>query len=144
MNNDIKFSLVLLAGLCFIGMYFLTLRREKQLLNAEELEAKVTDIFILDVENPKFGFAIDRGEAFGNYITLEYSYDNQTKQFESPLINNTYHINDTVKIRRLNDSNIILCDEINKEQKSGDTLKITFIGMAALLISISLLGFSIS
>jgi hypothetical protein len=133
---ETKFIITLLIAFGFLALYYITKKRHKTLEQAEEIEGEVIEIFMLDREKPRFGFTIDRGEAFGNFIKIKYTHDNMEKTFDSTLINNRYTMGQKVPFKRVNDNQILLCDEINGDKK----MTLSFLAVFAVLFLVGTFG----
>ncbi len=133
---EFKFIVTFLIAFGFLGLYLLCRHREKCFERATPINGEVVEIFMLDREKPKFGFAIDRGEAFGNFIRIRYQHDNQEKTFESTLINNHYNLGQQVKIKRIGDEHIRICGEMNTDKK----MTLCFLGAFFILLAAATFG----
>ncbi len=136
---ETKFVITLLISFGFLGLYWLTKKRAQALDNAEIIEATVTEVFLLDQTNPTFNFTVDRAEAFGNFVKIQYQHNGQTKTFDSTLINKAYTVGQTLHIKRLSDQQIILCDENNHDKK----MTLSFLAVFFILFCAALIGIAI-
>ncbi|MFT5419829.1 MAG: hypothetical protein ACI9D5_000570 [Candidatus Endobugula sp.] len=133
---ETKFIITLLLSFGFLWLYWLTKKRLHALEQAETIEGEIIEIFILNREKPRFGFAIDRGEAFGNFTKIKYKHEGTEKIFDSTLINNSYHIGQKVLLKRVDDQQILICNEINGDKK----MTLSFLVVFVVLLSVSAIG----
>ncbi len=80
---ETKFIFTLLLSLFFLAFHFLILRKEKGFKDSTIVQGVVTEAFFLDEKSSKYGFSIDRGEAFGHFIKIRYQHNGEEKEFDS-------------------------------------------------------------
>lgn len=121
-----KFIITLIISFGFLLLYGLIKKRAKAFTQAPIIQGEVVDAFILDPQESKFDFSIDRGESLGNFITVKYTLNGIEKTYESSHIKNHYQIGQTVSLQYLDDERILLADEGGDDKKMSASFLICF------------------
>jgi hypothetical protein len=124
---QLKFFVTLAVACGFLFLYFLVRRRTQQFEQAPTIHGEVLEVFVLDPQESKFDFTIDRGEALGNFIKIQYTQDGIEKVHEITLFKNQYEVGQTVPLKYIDDDNIILSDEPYSDKKMTLSFLICFV-----------------